>query len=322
MLVLGGCLPCLASAPEGWSTRSPRLEIQPAIHFLAEGGPDHRGSFAIEADHREGLFGWWEKTFPVHGGSSYEFSARRQVKHVATPRRTTVARVLWRDDKGAAVRRDKPSWASYKPGERPRAEPEYPDDRETDQHGWTEVSGVFRAPSGATQAHRRARLSNGSRMDGSNGRVSRQGELVAPAAEGASGHRPPPAQEGEDLGREVRAVRPAIEEAARQSADLIVLPETLTYYGSGRTYPGMRRADSRPLDRVFRRACQEAQPVHRRRTDERDRHLVYNVAVLIGPDGAVAGKYRKVCLPRGEIEGGVTPVTNTRSSPPASAGWG
>ena len=40
---------------------------------------------------------------------------------------------------------------------------------------------------------------------------------------------------------------------------------------------------------------------------ERSGHLLYNVAVLLGPDGKVAGKYRKVCLPRGEIEGGITP---------------
>src|SRR5205807_921274 len=40
---------------------------------------------------------------------------------------------------------------------------------------------------------------------------------------------------------------------------------------------------------------------------ERDRHLVYNVAVLLAPDGSVAGKYRKVCLPRSEIEGGIQP---------------
>jgi predicted amidohydrolase len=40
---------------------------------------------------------------------------------------------------------------------------------------------------------------------------------------------------------------------------------------------------------------------------ERDRHLIYNVAVLLGPDGKVAGKYRKVCLPRGEVEGGCAP---------------
>lgn len=40
---------------------------------------------------------------------------------------------------------------------------------------------------------------------------------------------------------------------------------------------------------------------------ERDGPLIYNVAVLIGPDGTIVGKYGKVCLPRGEIDGGVTP---------------
>src|SRR5262249_14956245 len=40
---------------------------------------------------------------------------------------------------------------------------------------------------------------------------------------------------------------------------------------------------------------------------ERDGRLVYNVAVLLGPDGKMIGKYRKASLPRGEIEGGITP---------------
>lgn len=40
---------------------------------------------------------------------------------------------------------------------------------------------------------------------------------------------------------------------------------------------------------------------------ERDAHLLYNVAVLIGPDAKVVGKYRKVCLPRGEHDTGVQP---------------
>jgi predicted amidohydrolase len=40
---------------------------------------------------------------------------------------------------------------------------------------------------------------------------------------------------------------------------------------------------------------------------ERDRRLIYNVAVLLGPEGKVLGKYRKVALPRSEIEGGITP---------------
>jgi len=39
---------------------------------------------------------------------------------------------------------------------------------------------------------------------------------------------------------------------------------------------------------------------------ERDRHQLFNVAVLIGPDGKVAGKYRKVCLPGGEYDKGMS----------------
>jgi len=40
---------------------------------------------------------------------------------------------------------------------------------------------------------------------------------------------------------------------------------------------------------------------------ERDKHLLYNVAVLLGPDGKVQGKYRKICLPRSEISAGLQP---------------
>ena len=32
-----------------------------------------------------------------------------------------------------------------------------------------------------------------------------------------------------------------------------------------------------------------------------------NVAALLAPSGELAGKYRKVCLPRGEVEAGVAP---------------
>jgi predicted amidohydrolase len=40
---------------------------------------------------------------------------------------------------------------------------------------------------------------------------------------------------------------------------------------------------------------------------ERVGKVVYNTAVLTGPDGSVVGTYRKTCLPREEIEGGITP---------------
>ena len=43
---------------------------------------------------------------------------------------------------------------------------------------------------------------------------------------------------------------------------------------------------------------------------KRDKHLVYNTAVLMGPNGQLIGKYRKVCLPHGEVERGIAPGTD------------
>jgi predicted amidohydrolase len=40
---------------------------------------------------------------------------------------------------------------------------------------------------------------------------------------------------------------------------------------------------------------------------ERAGKAIYNTSVLIGRDGSLAGRYRKVCLPREEIDGGITP---------------
>ena len=140
------------SVPQGWSARSPRDEIRPIFCHLPNGGPSRGGSFVIEGDQREGLFGWWEKTYDVEGGRCYRFSALCKSSNVDTPRRVAVVRVLWRDERGKPVLRDEPTFASYRRGQRPRAEPEFPADKGVNEQGWTEVSGVYRAPSDASQA--------------------------------------------------------------------------------------------------------------------------------------------------------------------------
>ncbi|MEA2736315.1 MAG: hypothetical protein QOE14_2766, partial [Humisphaera sp.] len=40
---------------------------------------------------------------------------------------------------------------------------------------------------------------------------------------------------------------------------------------------------------------------------ERDGKAAYNTSVLIDRDGKLAGKYRKICLPRSEYDGGLAP---------------
>src|SRR5690242_1314673 len=135
----------------GWQAAAPREEIRPNFSQDPKGGPNGADCLTITADQRDGLHGYWQKTFAVAGGKFYKFHAVRKTYHVAQPRRSAVARVLWRDDNGKAVRADPPDDDNLK-GSLPLAEPEYPGDGAARADGWTEVSGVYRAPMKATRA--------------------------------------------------------------------------------------------------------------------------------------------------------------------------
>jgi len=104
-----------------------------------------------------------------------------------------------------------------------------------------------------------------------------------------------------------RQFEPLIAEASKEKADLVVLPETLTATGNGLSYVTAAESIPGPSTEYF------GELAHKHGLHlvvglvERDSHLIYNAAVLIGPDGRVIGKYRKVALPRSEIEAGITP---------------
>jgi predicted amidohydrolase len=294
-------------APVGWAARSPRDEIRPTFGYRPNGGPGGRGVLVIEADRREGLMGWWEKAFPVRGGAHYKFVARRKAEKIRTPRRTVVARILWSDAEGRPVLRDEPSRGSYLPGERPRAEPEFPSDRDEDEHGWAEVSGVYRAPSGASRAVVELcyRWEPGGRVEWADVSLAETSQPPSRRVRLATVHLRPTA--GTTAEEKCRQFAPPIAEAARRGADLVVLPETLTFYGRGRPYADCAEPIPGPSTDYFGGLARQHDLYIVAGLLERDRHLVYNVAVLIGPDGKVAGKYRKVSLPRSEIDGGITP---------------
>jgi len=110
---------------------------------------------------------------------------------------------------------------------------------------------------------------------------------------------------------------PLIAKAADQRADLIVLPETLTYFASGRSMSDCAESIPGPSTDYFGTLAKQHDLYIVAGLVERDQHRVFNVAVLIGPDGNVVGKYRKVALPRTEIDAGVEagddyPVFDTR----------
>jgi len=296
-----------AEAPDGWSHTAPREEIAPKFTYDPGGGPSGGGSFVIESDGRKGLIGHWTKTFSVSGGEYYRISVRRRVENVACPRRSAVARLLWRDAQGRSVLRDQPTFASYRPGTQPRAEPEFPRDQGDDPDGWTEVSDIYRAPSRATQAvvELGFRWAVAAKVEWSETSLRKTAGPPPRVVRLATVHFQP--KEGRTNLDKCRQFAPLIAKAAGEKADLVVLPETLTYYSSGRSYAQCAEPIPGPSTEYFGRLAKKHDLYIVAGLHERSAHLVYNVAVLIGPDGKVAGKYRKVCLPRSEIEGGTAP---------------
>ena len=293
-------------APSGWTTAAPRDEIKPLFSYESKGGRDGNGALVIAADEREGLAGWWQKTFDVEGGKHYRFTAWRKAENIDTPRRAALARILWQDENGKPVTHDEPSTATYAGGQKPRAEPEYPTDKETGSDGWTEVSDTYLAPSKARRAvvelhYRWAPQGKISWSEISLIPIKHEPRIVRLATV----HYQP--REGKTPAEKCRLFEPLIAKAAEQKADLVVLPETLTFYGTGRTMAECAESIPGPSTEYFGKLARQHDLYIVAGLIERDRHLIYNVGVLIGPDGVVAGKYRKVCLPRSEIEAGIQP---------------
>jgi predicted amidohydrolase len=299
-----------AASADEWTAVAPREEIRPHFQRTQTGGKSGHGGLAIVADEREGLHGWWQKTFSVTAGRYYRFSSWRRTDNVAVPRRSVLARVLWRDEAGKEVKRRDGVVTNFSFGVVASAEPEYPRESGAAKDGWTELSEVYEAPPGATQARVELHL-----LWAPNGKVEWSDVALLPTEPPASRkvrlasvhYRPRSAKTPMDA---CRQLAPLIEEAARRKADLVVLGETLTYAGVNSTYADCAEIIPGPSTDYFGELAKKYGLYIVPGLIERDRHQLFNVAVLIGPDGKVAGKYRKVCLPDGEYDKGMSPGTD------------
>lgn len=289
-----------------WEPHSPRSEITPKFTNTHPGGSRDE-VLSIATDDREGLAGCWYTVRQVEANQYYRFEVYRRTHGIGLVRRAAPVRLLWLDDQGKPVLREDPTMASYRPGERPRAEPEFPADAGIEQ-GWTKVTGTYKTPPDTTRVKIELHL----RWAEPNASVEWTGMRLEPIAEPdprtvrlATIHYRP--QNGKTPLQKCEQFAPLIAQAAAQEADLVVLPETLTYYASGGTYADAAETIPGPCTDYFCGLAKKHQLHLVAGLLERDEHLIYNVSVLIGPDGAIVGKYRKVALPRGEIEGGITP---------------
>lgn len=293
--------------PRGWETTTPRPELSPEFRHEPRGGPDGGSALVIRADSREGLDGAWAKTYEVHGGRWYNFSALYKASGVATSRRSIVPKLDWRDARGERVLLDEPTVAGYLKGSKGLAETEFPATGSTNADGWTEVTGLYQAPRAASQARVSLHLQWAPGGEVAWSRVALV-ETSAPPARivrlAAAHYRP---RGGKTPRDNCEQYAPLVADAARQKADLLVLGETLTYVGIGKPPHEIAEPIPGPSTEYFGSLAREHKMYLVAGLFERDGHLVYNTAVLLDPEGKLAGKYRKVSLPMSEVESGVAP---------------
>ena len=297
----------VSNAPPGWTTSSPREEIRPEFAYEPQGGPAGKECFIIRADNREGLDGCWTKTFRAEGGKYYRFSALYRAQGISVPRRSVVANLDWRDSQGHSVPLDEPTVANYLNGSIGMAETEFPATRGTNSLGWTEVSDIYQAPKRAALAVVSLHLQWAPGGEVSWSQVD-LGETPKPASRTvrlATVHFRP--KGGKTALDNCRMFEPLIADAAGQKADLVVLGETLTTVGVAKPLAELAEPVPGPSSDFFAALARQHRLYIVAGLVEREGHLIFNTAVLLGPNGELVGKYRKTTLPRDEISAGLCP---------------
>ena len=305
-LIAGAALAAAADV-DGWQSRAPRDEIKPVFRTVPTGGPTGQPRLMIEGDGREGLAGSWRKVQPVKGGQRYRFSVWRRTANLESVPHNAFVTLDWVDAEGRRVVDSRPLVSDYLKTLPSTSTPEYPRETTQRRQDWVEVAAEYDAPQAAVAA----------RMDlhfrwSAQGRVEWAGAMLAPIETRAASRKvrlasihykpqgPTPAANREQY-------VPLIEQAAREKADLVVLGETLTYPNTGLTYAQAAEPIPGPSTEFFGHLAKKHRLHIVAGLLERSGHLVYNVSVLMAPDGRILGKYRKVTLPDGEWEGGLTP---------------
>lgn len=291
LLSLLGWLPgLLAASPASWTEQSPRDEIRPAFSRSGD-------TLVISHDAREGLDGWYQKTVAVQGGDFMKFSTTRMTTGVENARHSGLVRIVWTDAKGKGV----PAAVAGA-----SAEPEHPLDGPIDANGRSILAGVYQVPPKATQATIELHLQHAPK-----GRVEWSDitfeKSVAPASRKVRLATVQYIPTGKSPRQNCEEYAPMIAEAAKQKADLIVLGETVPYVRTKLSPAECAELIPGPTTDYFGGIAKQHSLHIALSLYEREGHLVYNTAVLLSPEGKLLGKYRKVCLPHGEVEKGVAP---------------
>jgi predicted amidohydrolase len=278
-------------APAGWTQWSHRPETMPRVFVDSQISRGEPGSLAIGGGSNSASYGGWRRLVTgVKPGEWLRFKAFYRAESVAAENWQVIARLDWSGADGKRV-----SEPDYLPWTRPQSE-------------WTELGGDAQVPEKAASVTIELYLANA--PQGSVWWDDISLERIPPPAPrkiqvASVNLRPRDSRGSEDS---VARFVQAIERAAPAGADVILLPEGISVVGTDRSYVDVAEpVPGGPTLKALGAVAKARKAYIVAGIYEREGSAVYNTAVLIDRNGDYAGKYRKVYLPREEMERGLTP---------------
>lgn len=235
--------------------------------------------------------GHWYKIVDVEPGQYFQFRGYYKASKVDEANRSILARVKWQDESGDLV-----GFA------------EYPVTlREKTKDGWSVIEQSYLVPPQTKNAkielHYRWNANGIVNFGGvsfikNNAPESRKVRLAT------INYRP---RDSKSSMENLEKFSALIAKAADQKADIVCLPEGTTLAGTDLNYISASEPVPGPTTEYLGNIAKKYHLYIVAGLLERKGDVVYNTSVLIDRNGNLAGKYRKLSLPREEIDGGVTP---------------
>jgi predicted amidohydrolase len=276
--------------PIGWTTWSARPETAPRTFVDPLHYRTRPGSLAISGNSNTAEHGGWERTVAgVEPGAWYRFTAYYRTEGSPTESWQVVARLDWRN---AANRR--------------AGEPDYVY-HASREGAWTKVWVDAQAPERTANVVLQLYLSNAPQATVWWDEISlNQIPDPGPRKVSIASINLRPDKTG-SAAESVRQFLATVDATVHGKTDVILLPEGITVVGTGKTYIDVAESIPGPTTEKLGELARKRSSYVAAGIFEREGAAVYNTAVLIDRQGNVAGKYRKVYLPREEVEGGLTP---------------
>jgi len=282
--------PGTTGIPEGWTTWAPRPEIAPVTFVDPVQGHLKPGSLAISGNSNPAAYGGWVYTVRgIEPGKWYRFTAYYRTWGRLYETLQVVASLNWTDAEGKRAGQPNFAWHTVSEGL------------------WKKVTLEAPAPERAAGVKLQLYLKNAAQATVWWDDISLV-EIPTPASRLVSiatvNCRP---SNTRTPANSVKVFLDTIEKTVPPKTDIILLPEGITIIGTGKKYAEVAEPIPGPTTTALsaaakRRRCYIVAGIY-----ELEGKTVYNTAVLIDRNGNVAGKYRKVYIPREEMESGITP---------------